>query len=205
MWHQEVISEAVQRSLHDLQQASVVAPFYLAGGTGLALHFGHRRSLDLDFFASQPFDEERLLQDIHRLPEFMLVAKSPATLHTQVHGTKVSFLSYSYSLLFPPGIFLEVKIADPRDIACIKISAIASRGSKRDFVDLYVVSQQFGLVQLLDFFKKKFAQSNYNPVHVLKSLTYFEDAEKEPMPDMLMPLSWQETKESFIEAARGLV
>jgi hypothetical protein len=204
MWHEEVLSETMQGSLRELQKTSVLTPFYLAGGTGLALHLGHRRSLHLDFFSSKPFDEEGVVQRIHQLPGFGLVAKSPATLHARVCGTKVGFLSYTYPLLFPLANLMEIKVADPRDIACMKISAIASRGSKRDFVDLYVVSREFGFAQLLDLFKKKFAQTNYNLMHVLKSLTYFEDAEKEPIPDMLTPLSWEQVKRSCIEAVRGL-
>ena len=87
----------------------------------------------------------------------------------------------------------------------MKISAIASRGTKRDFVDLYVVSQHFGLEQSLEWFKKKFAQTNYSIVHVLKSLTYFEEAERDPMPDMLVPLSWEGVKQFFREEATRLL
>ena len=52
-------------------------------------------------------------------------------------GVKVSFLAYQYPLLYPLQEFLGMKVADPRDIACMRISAVASRGTKRDFVDLY--------------------------------------------------------------------
>jgi hypothetical protein len=87
----------------------------------------------------------------------------------------------------------------------MKLSAIASRGTKRDFVDLYVLAQQYGLDQLLIWFQKKYVQTNYSMVHVLKSLAYFEEAEQDPMPDMLVPLSWDEVKQFFThEAARLL-
>jgi hypothetical protein len=100
-------------------------------------------------------------------------------------------------LLFPFEIFLGVNVADPRDIACMKLSAIVSRGTKRDFIDFYVVAKQYGLPQLLEWFKKKYAQTNYSLVLLLKSLTYFEDAEKDPMPDMLEQGSWEEVKQFF--------
>ena len=80
----------------------------------------------------------------------------------------------------------------------MKISAIASRGTKRDFVDLYIMAISEGLDTLLGHFQKKFAQTNYNLVHVLKSLVYFADAEKDPMPDMLVPLSWDDVKQFFL-------
>jgi len=90
-----------------------------------------------------------------------------------------------------------VKVADPRDIACMKVGAIAGRGTKRDFIDLYAVSKHHELEQLLAWFKAKYAQANYSVVHILKSLTYFDDAEKDPMPDMLVTLTWEQVKQFF--------
>jgi len=196
-WHREVLDEAAEQTLEELLRARALEFFYLAGGTGLALYLGHRRSADLDFFKTEAFDEEALLQRLQRIPGLALVAKGPATLHTMIRGTKTSFLGYDYPILYPLVSFHGIQVADPRDIAGMKISAVASRGSRRDFVDLYAVSQKHGLEKLLETFRKKFAKVNYSMVHVLKSLTYFEDAEREPMPDMLVPLAWDEVKQFF--------
>jgi hypothetical protein len=163
----------------------------------LALRFGHRRSLDLDFFEETLFDEEALIQRVQGMPGFSLVSKAPHTVHAVMGTTKVSFLGYPYPLLFPPAPFLGVPVADPRDIACMKISAVASRGTRRDFVDLYVTSRQFGLGEILAWFARKFARTGYSRIHVLKSLTFFQDAEQDPIPDMLVRLDWNELKEFF--------
>jgi hypothetical protein len=197
MWHREVITEAIERTLRDLQGTSVPQNFYLAGGTGLALHVGHRRSIDLDFFSREPFDPEAILGEVEKLEGLQVLAKDLETLHLTLRGTKVGFLGYRYPLLFPCDAFLEVKVADARDIACMKVSAIAGRGTKRDFIDLYAVSQHHELKQVLTWFKAKYAQANYSMVHVLKSLTYFEDAEKDPMPHMLVALTWERVKQFF--------
>lgn len=204
-WHREVLSPAAEEILRELRKASALADFYLAGGTGLALHLGHRRSEDFDFFSRELFDEDRMVQRVQTLPDFSLLAKSPATLHVEMGAIKVSFLGYAYPLLFPLADFDGVSLADPREIACMKISAISSRGTKRDFVDLHAASAQYGLSSLLDLFRQKFAQANYSLPHVLKSLTYFEEAESEPMPDMLLPLSWREVKSFFTEEVRRLL
>jgi predicted nucleotidyltransferase component of viral defense system len=196
-WYREVLDEATEQTLEELLRARVLESFYLAGGTGLALYLGHRRSADLDFFKTEAFDEETLLQRLQQIPGLALVAKGSATLHMMIQGTKTSFLGYDYPLLYPLVSFHGIQVADPRDIAGMKISAVASRGSRRDFVDVYAVSQKYGLEKLLQTFQKKFAKVNYSMVHVLKSLTYFEDAEREPMPDMLVPLAWDEVKQFF--------
>jgi hypothetical protein len=197
-WHREVITGPTDATLRALRDRSLLDQFYLAGGTGLALQLGHRLSHDLDFFANQLFDEEILLQRVQTLESFSLTANAPHTIHAIIRGTKVSFLGYVYPLLFPTAHFLDVAVADPRDIACMKISAIASRGTKRDFVDLYVSAQRFGLADLLRLFERKYEQAKYQKIHLLKSLAFFEDAEKDPMPDMLVPLDWNHVKQFFI-------
>jgi hypothetical protein len=196
-WHPEVITSSTEQTLHDLSISSL-GDFYLAGGTGLALQFGHRSSEDLDFFTKDLFDEEALIQRVQQTPGFSVVAKAPATVHANIRETKVSFLGYDYPVLFPLARFLEVRIADARDIACMKISAIASRGTKRDFVDLYASAQRWDLGELLRLFDQKYAQSAYKKIHILKSLTFFEDAEKDPMPHLLTPVDWGEVKRFFL-------
>jgi Nucleotidyl transferase AbiEii toxin, Type IV TA system len=108
-------------------------------------------------------------------------------------------------VLYPFESFNGVAVADQRDIACMKISAIASRGTKRDFIDLYAVAKNYGLPQLLDLFNTKFAQAQYSIVHALKSLVYFEDATKEPMPDMLVRITWEEIEQFFLAEVPGLL
>ena len=126
------------------------------------------------------------------------MAKAPSTVHANIQGTKVSFLGYAYPMLFPLARFLKVRIADARHIACMKVSAIASRGTKRDFVDLYASAQRWGLAELLGLFDRKYAKSAYNKIHILKSITFFENAEKDPMPHLLTSIDWGEVKRFFL-------
>jgi hypothetical protein len=205
VWHVRVISPETERALRELKQTPLLTAFYLAGGTGLALHIAHRRSMDLDFFSQESFDADSVVSTLRFSPGFRVLGKGEATVHTQVRGTKVSFLGYPYPLLFSPAPFSEVMVADPRDIACMKISAIAGRGTRRDFIDLYAVATLYGLPQLVEWFKEKFRPADYSVVHLLKSLTYFEDAEQDPMPDMLVPMTWEEVKGFFAAEAPKLV
>jgi hypothetical protein len=195
-WHRETITPAAEDLLRSLC-GLLPKGTYLAGGTGLALRYGHRRSVDFEFFVPDEFAEDRLLDRLQVLPEVAAVERAPQTLHLTIQQVKVSFLGYRYPVLFPPEAFLSVPVADARDIACMKITAIASRGTKRDFVDFYAACQQYGIRDLLAIFDRKYAKTGYNRTHVLKSLTYFADAEKDPMPHMLAPLDWKEVKRYF--------
>ena len=197
VWHPETITAGMAETLGALRDRFLIGQAYLAGGTALALRFGHRLSVDLDFYTRELFDEDGLLTRIQAMPDFSLVAKGPHTIHAAIHGTKVSFLGYPYPQLFPPARFEGVSIADPRDIACMKVSTIASRGTKRDFIDLYMAGGRFDIREILDWFGRKYAASRYSRIHILKSLMYFGDAEKDPMPHMLVPLAWDEVKRFF--------
>lgn len=159
VWHRETVDAGVEDTLDQPREIPILAPFYLADGTGLALHLGHRHSVDLDLFLAEEFDEDAILQKVQHVKEFALVEKRPGTIHSHIRQTKVSFLAYAYPVLFPFRSFHGVSVVDPRDIAGMKISAIASRGTKRDFVDLYNVSQHYGLKYAIEWFTTKFAKT----------------------------------------------
>ncbi len=210
MWHMEILPPGSHEVLSELMRTLPLSQFYLAGGTGLALLLGHRLSRDFDFFSTQLFDEDSLIQRMQGLDDLTIVAKSEHTLHINLKELKVSFLGYTYPLLYKtkeyqPETGISIDVADERDIACMKISAISSRGTKRDFVDLYMVAQQYNLPELFKLFKQKFSLTPYNNVHILKSLTYFADADLDPMPDMLIPLSWDTVKKFFVSEVPKLL
>ncbi len=204
VWHPEVLSPDSHRTLKELGVYPFLSQFYLAGGTALALQWGHRTSHDLDFFTTDSFREDALLGSIQDLGGVKLIARDFETLHLHIGAAKVSFLGYHYPVLFPAKAFEGVNVADARDVAAMKLTAIASRGTKRDFIDLYFLSKRYGFKELLQVLEKKFSTTQYNVVHILKSLTYFVDADPEPMPDMLEVLSWDSVKQFFTNEARRL-
>jgi len=82
----------------------------------------------------------------------------------------------------------------------MKIAAISDRESKRDFIDLYFivkVKRLLSLLEILHLYDQKFKILKQNKIHIFKSLCYFEDAEKEPMPQMIEEVEWQEVKRFF--------
>ena len=96
-------------------------------------------------------------------------------------------------------IALGVSLADERDIAAMKIQAISSRGTKKDFVDLFVLLKKYSISEIIDFFHSKYKHFNYNKMHILKSLIYFGDAEENQNPEMLAKYDWKEIKKYITE------
>lgn len=161
--------------------------------------------MDLDLFRQTVFESAELRDRLVGLHGLRNVELSRGTVHLELHGVKVSVLVYPYPLLFPPSMFDGLTVADPRDIACMKLDAIGSRGARRDFVDLYAAAEIYGLPAIFQWFAEKYAAAPYNRAHLLKALTYFVDAEQEPLPDMLIPLDWPIVKKYFAHEVPRLV
>lgn len=205
MWHSEVLPTGWSPVAVALAQLGLLDDAYLAGGTGLALHFGHRVSVDLDLMLPEPFSSDAVRDRLAGQPGLRDLELAPNTLHAELRGIKISFLHYRYPLLFPTDALGGLQVADPRDIACMKVAAVANRGSRRDFVDLHAASTRFGLAALLDLFHRKYAGVAYNRTHIFKALTHFDEAEEEPMPHMLIPLEWADVRGYFERTVPTLV
>lgn len=197
VWHPEVLPGQWLAVAARLRDSGVSTPFYLAGGTGLALQLGHRVSVDLNLFSEQGFRPQALRDRLRGAPGLKTVQMAPDSLDLQIDELKVSFLRYPYPCLFPLQQFNALDVADVRDIACMKLDTVASRGSRRDFIDLYFLCQHYSLSELLDLFATKYAAVSPNLVHMAKALTYFPDAETEPMPNMLVAVDWRQVREFF--------
>jgi predicted nucleotidyltransferase component of viral defense system len=178
-----------------------VRGFYLAGGTALAIHLSHRISVDLDWFTPNSFADGMILAQSLRNSNIDLDIEqvSSGTLHGSVKGVRVSFLQYQYPLLKPLAQWNEMScpLASLEDLACMKLSAIAQRGARKDFCDIYTLGKKaFSLSQMLGFYQKKFGIKDIGSV--LYGLVYFDDAESERMPRMLLDVSWREVRNTIL-------
>jgi hypothetical protein len=109
-------------------------------------------------------------------------------------------------LLFAGQRYAFFEIADVRDIALMKLAPISTRGSRKDFIDLYTILRGgLTLDECFRWLPRKYGKGRLNTYDLLKSLTYFEDAEREPMPRMLEPFDWRECKAFFVREAHALV
>ncbi len=197
-FHTEIFPKQQQLLFDKLSKQDWITPFYLAGGTALALQLGHRQSIDFDFFTEGNFDTARIIQNLREIGKFELFDRSKDTLNGSVNDVQVSFFGYEYPLLNNLHRKMRILIANMLDIALMKLEAISGRGSKKDFIDLFFLLKHFSISWLLKKYPQKFGIEIGNHYHLLKSLVYFEDAESQPMPKMLQNISWEEVKEKIV-------
>lgn len=170
--------------------------FVLVGGTALALRFGHRKSIDLDLFTPNSFDPQQLVLGLRENNiEFEVTGIAENTLNILSYGILVDFIKYGYPNIRNINNVESIRLISIEDIACMKLSAITNRGSKKDFYDLYYLLKKYSLKQLFGFYREKYDQSEY--FHIIKSLVYFEDAENDPDPVIFDDISWPHIKQSI--------
>jgi hypothetical protein len=199
-WHAEVLSEEQHAVLGQLGHVAADLGYYLGGGTAVALHLGHRRSVDFDWFTGvsldNPLQLARTIQD--RGVGLQVSTVERGTLHGIVAAVRVSFLEMRYPPLKPPVDWPSFRcaIASQEDLAALKLLAVAQRGSKKDFLDVYALGLQgLSVGQMLAWYCQKFSVADVS--RVLYSLCYFDDADREPMPKMLAIVTWDQVKETI--------
>lgn len=205
--HPQVLTKEAKQII--LKIASLIPPhFYMAGGTCLALQLGHRISIDFDFFTKETFNENArlsLIQILEPIKSFELIENKNNTLHLNINHVSFSFFYYPYKLLVPLLLWQGIYIAQLEDIAPMKLNAILGRGSKKDFIDLFIISKKISLKKIFELSIKKFPKHPSFHLQAARALVFFKDAEREPMPKMLINIDWQEIKHYFEHETKKII
>lgn len=182
--------------LKKLQREDFFAGLRLVGGTALALQIGHRISVDLDLFGELKGDNISLNKKLTAQGQIQLIQQTENIHIYSIDSIKVDIVNYPYPWLKPALNIDGLLLATIEDIAAMKLAAITGRGSKKDFIDLYFILQRFNLAEILEFYSEKYPDGSV--FLVLRSIAYFDDAEEELMPKMLIDISWEEVKRAIL-------
>ena len=198
----DAIEPKTHTLLKRLQALPELAETRLVGGTALALQLGHRISVDLDIFGKWDYSEDML-------GLFSAVGQAEKESGTPdgkmaffyIDGVKVDCVAYDmYDWLEPPVEEDGIRLAGIKDIAAMKVNAITNRGTRKDFVDMARLLDNYSLVDIFAWYRKKYPAAN--PALAMRSMSYFVDAETMPMPKMLIPFDWEEAKDRIRAAVR---
>lgn len=201
MLHSKTLPASTLDLLKRLSAHPALEEFALVGGTCLALRYRHRLSMDLDFFTPNTFDGEALAEDLGtEFPNLATQKFNSNGFAAFIDDMKVDFVTYRYPLLAPPETIEGIRMLSLQDVVARKLGAITNRGAKKDFYDLYTLIGHLGLPELVRIYKLKFPK--HDPMIVLRSMIYFDDAEDEDEPESLTGVTWDEVKDFIREAIR---
>jgi hypothetical protein len=205
--HWGAITPELQHLMGFTAQQTFSNRFYLAGGTALALQLGHRKSIDLDFFSENDEIDRQSRKEI---------TASFSPLHAEIiesgegflvflaENVRIGFLSYGYPLLSPSKLVEGIALASLIDIGLMKMDALINRGSRKDFYDLYFISNQFPLHTLLELADHKYTGFRDFPLMVVESMVLFDNADRDLHPELLIETPWEKIKEFFINESKTL-
>lgn len=192
----KVVEPHTLELLKKLSQETFLSKARLVGGTALALQYGHRMSIDLDFFGDIENDSETIRETLSDIGSLSIIKETTNIKIYLVNGIKVDFVNYKYpwidSVVEEDGLHL----ASPKDIAAMKINAVEGRGTKKDFIDMYFLLQHYTLKEILTFYAEKYPENSQ--FRALMSLSYFEDAENELTPKMFVNIGWDDMKQFIL-------
>lgn len=192
MLHEKTVENSTLKLLKDLQTMPMLKNTRLVGGTALALQYGHRQSIDLDFFGSFTSDNDELVENMRQLGSVRIISMKPNIKVIILNGVKIDIVNYKYRWIDEAVKENDLSLASPKDISAMKVNAIEGRGTKKDFIDLYFLLQHYSLNEILGFYALKYPDNS--SFRALMSMGYFDDAEPQPMPKMLANVSWNEIK-----------
>jgi len=201
--HWEALTPETQQAFYKVAGLEFIDRFYLAGGSGLALHLGHRFSVDLDFFSPHEQavgpDQRAALREAFADPTLSITIDKDATFLATYRGVGLNFFRLSiYPLARSTLLAAGVPVASLHEIGAMKLAAIIDRGTRKDLVDLYYILQHLPIERLFEVAAVKYARVRTFAVSATRALAYFADAEALPMPRMIDRTSWP-TMKRFLE------
>jgi len=199
----QTIESSTLDLLNKISALPICSTHRLVGGTALALIYGHRLSIDLDFFSTNPVDHEEILFYIKPLGKVEIVSKSKFINSFFINDVKVYFVSLPYKWFDEPLIHNSLRLASTKDIAAMKLAAITNRGTKKDFIDIALLINEIGLDYMMMYYHEKYPDGM--KMMVLRSLLYFQDAEIQPDPVMLIKYNWEDTKKIILKECKKLI
>ena len=208
--HFEAISDPLWELLKKLDSLQELKNAYLGGGTALALQLGHRKSDDLDFFTSERFDDLSFRKNIPSIDlDTFVIHQTPNHTEMMIQSIKVDLITERIPLKFPVVPIHDemenIAMADKKDIGRMKLLSIGSRGSKKDFVDLYCLTREaISLESLLLMAMEEDRGIKYSRLLFLKGLIDFEEADQEGSLIMIWNVAWDEVKNSLIGEVRKI-
>lgn len=197
------LPSSTKELLLKISNLNLLSDFYLSGGTALTMYLNHRQSEDLDFFNQKKVNLQLLLPTLKSIGQPTKLQLDQGTINCFINQVQLQLLYYPYKLLKKPTKWKQISISSKLDIACTKLITVSSRGSKKDFIDLYFLLQEYSLPFLFKKLQIKYTRTQFDQTHILKSLVYFKDADKQPSVKSLKPINWPQVKKHLISQVKS--
>ena len=178
--------------------------YYLVGGTAIALHIGHRRSVDFDMFKPTELNHKRNLDRIVASGlEYQVTRRVFEQMNLIVGDVKLTFFQYPFPVV-PEDTFGNVfRMPSLLSLAAMKADALGRRSKWKDYVDLYfLLTRYLKLREIADKANQIFGDL-FSEKLLRAQLSYFDDIDYTEKVEYLVetPPSDDEIKATLTQIA----
>lgn len=177
--------------------------FYLVGGTAIALHLGHRRSIDFDLFRSSPLVKHRIKAKLQQIPfKQVPLSEDVDQLHLLINGVKTTFFYFPYPIDHPIKLENFFSVPTLLTLASMKAFAMGRRAKWKDYVDLYFILKNHYTIQEICREGEKNFTNQFSEKLFREQLAFHKDIDySEPIVYMDKPVPEEKIREFLIDKA----
>ncbi|MBU2542251.1 nucleotidyl transferase AbiEii/AbiGii toxin family protein [Patescibacteria group bacterium] len=190
--HKEILT--VEQKELSLLVESFAKDFGLVGGTAIALHLGHRHSIDFDLFTDNSLRNQSILNKI--LKNFkidLIIVNKLDELTFILKGVKFTFFRYPYVINYEEKLG-KIKIPDLLTLSAMKAYALGRRAKWKDYVDLYFITKDYHSIAQICARAKKIFGAEFNEKIFREQLSYFDDIDYSEAVDYLPGFEVRDSK-----------
>lgn len=180
--------------------------FYMVGGTAIALHIGHRRSIDFDLFTLTPLNKSRIKGKLLQIPFKQIpIFEDYDQLHLLINNVKITFFSYPFSIQHPVRIDSFITIPSLLSLAAMKAYTLGRRAKWKDYVDLYFIIKDYYTIEEISLEAKKIFDQLFSEKMFREQLSFHKDIDySEPVEYLIQPIPDDEIKNFLIDKATDI-
>jgi len=181
--------------------------FYLVGGTAIAIHLGHRRSIDFDLFSFSDLRKSRIKKTLLELPfKQVPIFEDYDQLHLFVNQVKLTFFSYPYSIEHPIKIDSILTIPSLLSLAAMKAFDLGRRSKWKDYVDLYFIIRDFYSIEEISNEAGKVFTQQFSEKLFREQLAFHKDIDyTEPVEYLVEPVSDDVIRSFLLDVATDIL
>jgi len=197
--HREILTEEQVNLLPLVSKFS--KKFFLVGDTAIALHIGHRRSVDFDLFSRREFRNTKIKGTISRTQKIERIFKDEDGQYTiSIGGVRFTFFQYPFTIPVLKRLDGVIALPDILTLAAMKAYALGHRAKWKDYVDLYFVMRKYHGIDKIVRKAKQIFGNEFNERIFRVQLAYFKDID---YTEKVIYLKGSETKDEVIK--KGLI
>ena len=162
--------------------------YYLVGGTAIALHIGHRSSIDFDLFTTSATLNIKALKDkIYKngYGQYERLFEDTQQKHIIINGVKITFFCFPFAIPTEVKIFKSIRIPSLLTLGAMKAFALGGRNKWKDYVDLYFILKKFHTIAEVESTAKKLFGKSFSGRLFRSQLSYFKDIDYSEQVDFL--------------------